>query len=168
MKKILILLFCFFSLHTSLHAEPAQNEMLKKKLIKEMKQLDAAIVDVRPARVYEASQPKFVTRWTPALTLKPGTSLERQTQIAKKAVAYVTRFQDGVLTDKVEGGIIVFFEGKNWEPEIGNIGYLVPDSKANSLPVKIYLRTKDEQGRSSCCTMGEQIGVIENNRFKAK
>lgn len=134
------------------------------RLVREIMALDPAIVAVRPASVREPGRAHFPIVWMPTLTLRRGTSVEAQLEIVQKAVTYVVRFQGGVPTKDVLGGIIAFIEGEGWEPEIGRVFYRV---KTPSAPVEAWVgvRAIDEKDHISCCDDAARIGLISRDRF---
>jgi hypothetical protein len=160
-----------------------QEALLVARVVREMRALDPAIQAVRPGRVHERARTGFELLWSPSLTLKPGTSLARQKQVARKAAAYVVELQGGVPID-THGGILCFLEGDGWYPEIGTVAYRhiregfredyarpmreqlqrVPPT---AIEVRLDLRQKDAQGRPKgvCCDEGEMIGTIVDKRF---
>jgi hypothetical protein len=142
-------------------------DTLKKRLVKEIEALDSVIERVRPARVREPSHPKFKLYWTPAVYLKKGTSLEKQIAVTKKVVSYVLKFQGGVKTKKVYGGLIMFLEGDGWNPEIGTATYDIESRAPLKMPVTANRRTTSKTGAVSCCEKGDLIGTIADGVFKA-
>ena len=155
MRYYIFLIGLFFccNIFSSAHALDASKDA--KQMTKELAALNPVIVHVRPARIEEPSQQKYKIRWSPAVTLKK-TSHNEEIRIAKDIANYVVRFQDGVLTDKVEGGVLAFFEGRNWQPEIGQTVYKVVDRQ----PLSVEVWTILKNGRAD-----KKIGHIQNNRF---
>lgn len=127
--------------------------------------LDPAIVAVRPASVREPARPHFPIVWTPAVTLRDKTSVEAQLAIAQRVADFVVKFQGGVPTVDVMGGVIAFVEGEGWNPEIGQVFYRVESPRA-SAEVWVGVRTVGEGGNISCCDDVGRIGTITGNRFQ--
>lgn len=165
-KTLLFFLFAALLCPFTIHAIPAGDDLANEdanaaRLVREMKALDPAIVSVRDARTKEMALPRFKIKWSPAITLKKGTSLEAQKKIVVKVADYVVRFQGGVGTDGVLGGIIAFIEGDGWDPQIGQISYKVGSQ------VSVYADTRiaNGDGSFSCCDDGEKIGTVRGDRF---
>lgn len=173
MKKSL-LIACFFIV--SLIALPnvfagktaCNTDADSAKLVNGIKNLDPAIVAVRPAHVIENSQPVFKVQWNPAVTLKKDTPIELQKTIAKKVADFVVKFQGGVLTDGVYGGMLAFLEGEDWHPQIGQVAYKVDFNNQSKVEVVADLNIINEDGSVSCCDEGEVIGYVVGNKFVEK
>jgi len=146
------------------------NEAQKRaRLIYDLKQLDPAIVDVTPSRIRNEDEKFFKIQWMPALTLKKGTSREKQHEIAAKLTQYIVAFQGGVPTKNRDAGTIGFFDGENdWTPEVKNVIYrLTPiNRKRSEIDVWTQIAFRDRYGRLSCCQPGARIGRIEGTQFK--
>jgi len=142
---------------------PTENELVSR-MVNEVLALDENIISVRASRIKEPSLPKFQIQWMPTLTLKKGVPIEVQENIARKISGYVVDFQQGVRSKNVRGGIIAFFEGKGWYPEIKVIKYKIK-SRPVGIEVWTYLRRKEKGQENSCCDDGSKIGIIKGNNF---
>lgn len=150
---------------------PDRIEQLSVQLVQEVKQLDPAIINVRPA-VTIAHQPEQYVSWTPVAILKKGTSESKQKEIALKLADYTVKFHykhEGTITMGSDslGGILAFFEGENWQPMIGHLAYRVIKRKPLLLDVYLSARARNADGSlsDSCCELGDKIGTVENGKF---
>ena len=137
------------------------------RLVSGIKKLDPAIVEVRPASVSEPSRASFKIQWNPAVKISKSLSIDHQKDIARKVTQFVVSLQGGVPTDGVLGGMIAFFEGDGWTPQIGQVFYKIDEAKAGDVEVWTGLNIVREDGGVSCCGDGELIGRIEGKQFVA-
>lgn len=144
---------------------PADPEELSAKLVSGIRALEPAITAVRPAYMIDYARVKFRTQWNPAITLRKGVSIEQQKEIVKKVAGFVVQFQDGVPTDGVYGGMILFVEGEGWTPQIGQVYYKIDENHAGKVEAWTGLNIVSEEGNVSCCNDGEVIGAVVGSKF---
>lgn len=160
MKRNGFIFFIFCVLSFSLWAESESS--LEKKIVAQSKALDPAIISVRPAHVRERDH----LDWMPVVTLAAGTSEKKQREIAKKLADLVVRFQNGVKTEDVEGGMLASMEGEQGYPIVGQVFYNIVQHDPLKIEVGIGLRAvEDDVVASSCCATDEIIGRIVKGRF---
>ena len=147
------------------NVQPAQG-VDEARVVSEISALDPAISSVRPASVREPGRARFKVVWTPAVSLRAKTPLEKQVEIAAKVASTVVALQGGVPTEDVKGGVIAFVEGDGWQPEIGQLFYRVEAPSASAL-VGVGIRTVDASGNASCCDDVDGLGRITGGRFEA-
>ncbi|MBI5298906.1 MAG: hypothetical protein HY877_01215 [Deltaproteobacteria bacterium] len=160
MKRKSFVFFIFCILSVSLWAESESS--LEKKIVAQTKALDPAIISVRPAYVRERDR----LDWMPVVTLAAKTSEKKQREIAKKLADLVVRFQNGVRTEDVEGGMLASLEGEHGYPIVGQVFYNIVQHDPLTIEVGIGLRAvEDDVVSSSCCATEEMIGRIVKSRF---
>lgn len=137
------------------------------RLVSGIKAISPAITQVRASSVRENARTKFKIQWMPALTLKKGLDAKQQQELAKSVAKFVVDFQGGVPTDGILGGVLAFFEGEGWTPELGQVIYKVAEDGSGKIAVWTEKNIIDKETNNvSCCDPGSLIGKISGGKVQ--